>query len=161
MPEQQDPTTPPAPPVTEPPAPTPPAPDPKVDELPEWARQALQKANNEAAGYRTKLRDAEAKLANAKSVEEFEAARTELTEANKKLERELLVERVGRNLPDDLRALLRGDTEAELKAHAEVLAKYVNAAPPNLGGGLDPNDQGDDGLDPKEIAKKWRSGRLR
>jgi hypothetical protein len=31
----------------------------QLDELPEWARESLTKANKEAAGYRTKLRDKE------------------------------------------------------------------------------------------------------
>lgn len=132
------------------------------DTLPEWARKKLSKANSEAANYRTKLRDAETKLGTAKSVEEFEAARTELTEANKTLERKLLVETVGRGLPDDLRALLKGETEAELKAHAEVLKKYAPAqeAPPErLGGGLNAN-QGADDFDVKKIARMARLGRL-
>jgi len=43
------------------------------DELPEWARTKLTKANSEAANYRTRLRETEAKLLEAKTPEEFAA----------------------------------------------------------------------------------------
>lgn len=130
---------------------------------PEQLTKELERVRKEAAGYRTKLRDAEDKLGKAKTPEEFEAARTELANANKKLERDLLVERAGRGLPEELRALLKGDTEAELKAHAEVLKKFAPAqqAPPEkLGGGLNAGGGGSDDFDVKEIARKVRLGRL-
>lgn len=130
---------------------------------PEQLKKELEKVRKEAAGYRTKLRDAESKLTNAKTPEEFEAARTELANANKALERELMVERAGRGLPDELRAVLKGDTEEELKAHAAVLMKYAPAqeAPPEkLGGGLNAGSGGGDDFDVKEIARKARLGRL-
>jgi len=130
---------------------------------PEWYEKELSKTRQEAAGYRTKLRDAEAKLTNAKTVEEFETARKELTEAREKAERELMVERAGRGLPDELRALLKGNTEDELKAHAAVLMKFAPAqeAPPEkLSGGLNAGSGGGDDFDVKEIARKARLGRL-
>ncbi|MFY1620046.1 hypothetical protein [Micromonospora sp. WMMD736] len=130
---------------------------------PEWYEKELSKTRQEAAGYRTKLRDAEAKLSTAKTVEEFETARKELADANKALERELMVERAGRGLPDELRAVLKGDTEAELKAHAEVLKKFapVQEAPPErLSGGLNAGAGSDDGFDVKDVARKVRLGRL-
>lgn len=130
---------------------------------PEWYEKELSKTRNEAANYRTKLRDTEAKLAGAKTPEEFEAARTELANANKALERELMVERAGRGLPDELRAVLKGDTEEELKAHATVLMKFAPAqeAPPEkLGGGLNAGSGGGDDFDVKEVARKARLGRL-
>jgi hypothetical protein len=173
MPDEQNPTTDPAgqaPPVTDPaaappapPATTPPAPTNNVDELPEWARKAIEKGNTEAATYRTKLRDAEAKLGAAKSQEDIDAAIAELKTSNAKLERDLLVATVGADLPPELRELLKGETEAELKAHADVLRKFAAPAgptpPSNLNGGLDPTKNKDE-FDPEAFANDWRSGRI-
>ncbi len=54
----------------------------REDDLPDWARKELAKVRNEAAGYRTRLRDAETKLSGAKSPEEFEAALTDVKAKN-------------------------------------------------------------------------------
>lgn len=136
------------------------------EKTPDWYEKELTKTRNEAANYRTKLRTTEEKLAAAKSPEDFEAAKQELAAENKKLARDLLVERVGRELPDDLRELLKGDTEEELKAHAEKLKKFapetkvVTPTPRKLGGGLDGNSGGGKDFDPAEVAKQYRLGRL-
>lgn len=137
----------------------------------DWYEKELTKTRNEAANYRTKLRDAETKLSAAKTPEEFEAAKAELAAQNKKLERDLLVAKVSKGdpakkvpaLPDELAALLQGDTEAELAAHAEKLRRFV---PPVTGtvvtgvnGGLDPSKNADN-FDVKEIARKARKGQL-
>jgi len=163
QPIDQNPTT--TPPATPPAGQEPPtgtATPPADHKTPEWYEAELGKTRNEAANYRTKLRDAEAKLTAAKTVEEFEAATNELKATIAKQERDLLVAKVGKDLPDELAALLKGDTEAELLAHAEVLKKFVQpqAAPPEqLGGGLNPG-QGVDDFDPVAIARKARQGRL-
>jgi len=133
-----------------------------VDSLPKWARDRLTKANNEAARYRTGLRDAEAKLAGAKTPEQFEAAVAELRDGNARLERELLVERVARKaeLPQELAELLQGDTEDALKAHADKLRKFAEPATPtpqSLSGGLDPSDEDD--FDPVKAAHAARRHR--
>lgn len=145
--------------------PTPPGNDPS--QLPEWARKAIEKANGEAASYRTKLRDVETKLSSAKSQEDIDAATKELRESNSKLARDLLVATAGEGLPKELRELLKGDTEAELLAHAETLRKFVPAgtpappAPPtNLGGGLDPSKNDPKDIDPDDFADNWRSGKI-
>jgi hypothetical protein len=132
-----------------------------ADELPKWARDRLTKANAEAANYRTRLREAEAKLSAAKTVEEFEAATKELRETNQRLERQLLVSDVARkfNLPDDLAARLQGATAEELEADAKALQKYaVSPAPANLSGGLDPSDE-DEPFDPVKEARRARASR--
>lgn len=137
--------------------------DKELDELPEWARKKLTKANSEAARYRTELREAQEKLQSAKTVEEFEAATKELADKNAELEQALLRERVARkhNLPDALADRLRGSTEEELVADAKALAKLVaapdDADPSSLGGGLDPSDDAD--FDPVKAAREARSRR--
>jgi len=136
-----------------------------VDELPDWARKQITKANTEAATYRTRLRDAEQKLGDAKTVDEFQAAVAEVRADNERLERELLRERVARRfeLPDDLAARLQGKDEAELAADAKALQKYATptpAAPASLAGGLDPTDDGDTETDPRELARRY-GGRRR
>jgi hypothetical protein len=130
---------------------------------PEWYEKELSRTRNEAAGYRTKLRDTEAQLSGAKSQADVDAAVAELKANNAKLERDLLVATVGEGLPKELRELLKGDTEAELRAHAEVLKKFAPATedqgPASLQGGLNPSKDSD-AFDPEKFASDWRSGRI-
>lgn len=135
----------------------------REDELPDWARQKLTKANAEAANYRTRLREAEVKLANAKSVEEFEAAVSEMKARNAELEHSILRADVAREfgLDAELTDALKGATEAELKEHAKRLQKYVPATTPDpatLSGGLDPTNE-DDNFDPVKAARAARARR--
>jgi hypothetical protein len=133
--------------------------DGEEDELPEWARKELTKVRTEAASYRTRLREAESKLGEAKSPEEFEAALTELKTKNAELERSLLIGAVVRKyeLPEALAARLRGDTTEELEADAKALhALLAPAAPESLGGGLTPADEDDGELDPRKLARLTR-----
>ncbi|MFF3793775.1 hypothetical protein ACFYXW_27645 [Streptomyces sp. NPDC001981] len=120
-------------------------------------RKKLTDANAEAANYRTKLRETEAKLSSAKTVEEFEAATAELKGQVEALERQILLNSVAAKyeLPTALAKRLTGTTEAELEADAKELQKLVApAAPESLGGGLDPDD-GDD-FDPVKAARAAR-----
>jgi len=129
------------------------------DELPEWARKELSKVRAEAANYRTRLRDAEAKLTDAKSPEEFEAALTEVKAQNAALERSILLANVARKfeLPDALAARLTGDTVDELEADAKGLQALLGPkAPESLSGGLDPSDSDDGELDPRKLARRTR-----
>ncbi|MFF7254797.1 hypothetical protein [Streptomyces microflavus] len=130
------------------------------DELPDWARKELAKVRGEAAGYRTRLRDAETKLSGAKSPEEFEAALTEVKQKNAELERSLVVSSVARrfDLPEELAERLRGATPEELEADAKSLQSLLAPkAPPALGGGLDPSEGDDDGeMDPRKLARRTR-----
>jgi hypothetical protein len=129
------------------------------DELPEWARKELTKVRGEAANYRTKLREAEASLQNAKTPEEFEAARSELSTRIAELEHQVVVTAVARKyeLPDELIPLLKGDSEEALEAVAKTLSKYaVTPAPESLGGGLTPSDDDDDEMDPRKLARRTR-----
>jgi hypothetical protein len=121
-------------------------------------RKKLTDANAEAANYRTKLREAEAKFANSKSVEEFEAATAELKAQIESLERENLLTKVAAKfeLPDALAKRLTGKTEAELEADAKELQKLIAPAPPqSLGGGLTPDDGVED-FDPVKAARAAR-----
>ncbi|MFE2988631.1 hypothetical protein [Streptomyces sp. NPDC059262] len=130
------------------------------DELPDWARKELAKVRGEAAGYRTRLRDAETKLSGAKSPEEFEAALAEVKQKHAELERSVLVGTVARkfDLPEELAGRLRGTTPEELEADAKALQTLLApSAPPLLGGGLNPSDGDDDGeMDPRKLARRIR-----
>jgi hypothetical protein len=131
------------------------------DELPEWARKELTKVRGEAANYRTKLRETEKKFSEAKTPEEFEVARTELSTRIAELEHEVAVSKVARqyDIPDELLPLLSGKPEGELETIAKTLQKYAApAAPDNLSGGLDPSE-GDDSFDPAEVARAARRSR--
>ncbi|MFJ6183760.1 hypothetical protein [Streptomyces sp. NPDC092295] len=127
---------------------------------PEVLRKKLTDANAEAANYRTKLRETEAKLSSAKSVEEFEAATADLRGQIEALERQLLVGNVAAKfeLPPALAKRLTGATEAELEADAKELQKLVApTAPESLSGGLSP-DSGED-FDPVKAARQARKSR--
>jgi len=144
------------------------------DELPEWAREKLTKANTEAASYRTKLREAEEKLKNVKTlaevdelIESFKAER-EKDEANAaKEKRELLVENIAltHKLPKKLWNRLVGDTREELEADAKELAADFardDDQDVDLEGGLSPRDRDPDaGLGPRELAQKHGSRKRR
>lgn len=158
-----DPATPPATPPAAPPT-TPPAPvaDGNVDQLPEWARKAIEKANGEAASYRTQLRDAQAKLND--QPKDLESKVAELADKLAKAEKAALVAKVSKGLPDELIPLLKGDTEEELTAAAELLRKHIGKGnpadgtpPTNLRGGLDPTQQSD-AFDVDKFVANWRAG---
>ncbi|MFE3589411.1 hypothetical protein ACFXOY_18040 [Streptomyces niveus] len=126
----------------------------------EVLRQKLTDANAEAANYRTKLRETEAKLSSAKTVEEFEAATADLRGQIESLERQILVGNVAAKyeLPPALAKRLTGTTEAELEADAKELQKLVvPTAPETLSGGLTP-DSGED-FDPVKAAREARKRR--
>ncbi|MFE7124038.1 hypothetical protein [Streptomyces sp. NPDC057617] len=113
----------------------------------------------EAASYRTRLRDAESKLSEAKSPEEFEAALTEVKAKNAELEHSLVVASVARKfeLPDELAGRLRGSTPQELETDAKALqALLAPTAPESLGGGLTPSDEDDGEMDPRVLARRSR-----
>ncbi|MGW1836962.1 hypothetical protein [Streptomyces sp. NPDC002067] len=129
------------------------------DALPEWARKELTKVRGEAASYRTRLRDAEERLSEAKSPEEFEAALAEVKTKNAELERTVLVGSVARRfeLPDEFASRLRGDTAEELEADAKTLRSLLApAAPAALAGGLNPSDEDDGEMDPRALARRSR-----
>ncbi|KOG26814.1 hypothetical protein [Streptomyces viridochromogenes] len=129
------------------------------DELPDWARKELAKVRGEAAGYRTRLRDAETKLSEAKTPEEVEAALADVKSKNAELERSLLVATVARkyDLPAELAGRLQGGTPEELDTDAKALqALLTPAAPPSLGGGLNPSDEDDGEMDPRKLARRSR-----
>lgn len=96
--------------------------------LPEWARKAIKKGNDEAAEYRTKLRAAEDKLKDAKTPEDIAAATKEWQEKfeaseKSKSEAELnaarTVAKVTYGLNDRVAASLKGATAAEIEADAK------------------------------------------
>lgn len=136
-----------------------------VKALPQWAQDLISQVRGEAANYRTQLRESQNALEKAKTPEDIEKATTELREANARLERDLLIERVAakHGLPEDLKARLKGDTEKDLEADAANLSKFVPKVeeridPENLSGGLNPNDSSDT-FDPVAEAKKARATR--
>lgn len=127
---------------------------------PEVLRKELTEARAEAANYRVKLREAEAKLSQAKTVEEFEAAVAELKAQNDALERQILLNEVAAKyeLPPALAKRLTGSTPEELEADAKELQKHIApSAPESLSGGLSPDD-GDD-FDPVKAAREARKRR--
>ncbi|MGW2539676.1 hypothetical protein ACWC5I_02075 [Kitasatospora sp. NPDC001574] len=129
------------------------------DDLPDWARTELSRTRHEAASYRTRLRDAEAQLAAAKSPEDFEAALADVKAKNAELERAVLVGTVARrfDLPEALAARLRGTSAEELEADAKALQGLLAPPPPqSLGGGLSPSDDADGEMDPRKLARRSR-----
>jgi hypothetical protein len=105
--------------------------------------------------------EVEAKFADAKTPEEFEAAVSELKVQNEALERQILLSNVAAKyeLPAALAKRLAGTTPEELEADAKELRKLVApAAPESLRGGLDPEDDPDD-FDPVKAVQAARRNR--
>lgn len=131
-----------------------------ADELPEWARKSLEKANKEAARYRTQVRDLEKKFEGAKTPEEFDALRTEFTKDIAELRVEQAIEKALRvnGLDDSDVDLIRDSDPEKIAAKATALAARLGSAPPSLDrlkGGLNPNDEDEDTNNPGELAKKY------
>jgi hypothetical protein len=125
-------------------------------------KAATTRANGEAAKYRTKLREVESRLAEAKTQADIDSAVADLKAENDRLAREVLVSKAVRaaKLPDELVDRLKGETEAELIEDAKKLAAMfgvTNVAPPREpAGGLTPNEDSDDELDPRKLAARFR-----
>lgn len=129
----------------------------------EQAIAEVEQTRREAANYRTRLREAEAKLADAKTPEDIEAAVQEFRDKNAALERDLIVTKVVSKygLPDALAARLQGTDEATLDADAKALAALVIApksTPESLSGGLTPGE-GDEEFDPVAVAHAAKARR--
>lgn len=133
------------------------------DNLPEWARKALTKANNQAAEARVRANQIMEQYKDAKTVEEFQQMQAELSANNEKLELDLARERVGRQhrLPDELVEVLQGKTPEELEAHALKLAKFSGVKsptppppPPPPTGDRDGRQGDPDDESPEALAKK-------
>ena len=130
-------------------------------------RANLTKANQEAARYRTRLREVEKALEERKTSEEVEALIDNLRTERETAERSLLIENVAlkHSLPAELADLLKGSTREELDAHAIVLAKFApkgedEVPPGDLDGGLNPgNDSNNDGLSARERVRKIKGYR--
>ncbi len=132
-----------------------------ADALPDWAKKERTDLRAEAANYRVKLREAQDALKTAKSPEEVAAATSEFQTKIAALEKSVMVNDVARKhgLTPDLADRLRGTTEAELSADAELLKKFVVSTTPvpvTLDGGLTPGNADDGEMDPRVLAKKIR-----
>lgn len=116
--------------VEEPTVDTPEVVTPKTeDDLPQWARDKLTKANSEAAKYRVQAKELAEKAANS---EELTTRITELSDEKAALAAELESARVGSmklhaalsvGIPGESATefadLLRGETAEDIQAHAE------------------------------------------
>lgn len=107
-----------------------------VADLPQWAQDQLSRARNDAASYRTKLRDVEAQVGTLqsdldntkKTVESLTVERDDAKLFGLKLDAALEAQ-----VPSDALKVfadrLRGSTPEELKADAETLKKSGFGAP--------------------------------
>ncbi|AEJ91914.1 scaffolding protein [Mycobacterium phage PattyP] len=110
-------------------APAPAAPAPKSEDLPDWARDKLSKANTEAANYRVQLRTVETErdsLAEKLATLEAQAAQAATSASEKQHDFDRLVTAVQALTPDPTPLFtfantLQGDSEEALKTHAESL----------------------------------------
>jgi len=125
-----------------------PAPAGNPNDLPEWAREAISRANSEAAERRIQIRELERQLADvneklaaavdAKSAAEKTAgdSTTELMRLRIALDAGVPGERVR-----SIAARLKGSTEEELKADAEALVNEfgLNSPPATAQRAVDPS----------------------
>lgn len=121
-----------------------------------WAKSAVESANREAASRRVALREAEDKLKDAKTPEEFQRVMSEYTEKQTALTTELERERAARKhgLADDVLEFLTATTPDEIEKQAAKLAalkpgtpKVITTTPPA------------GGVTPAQGAQKETSGR--
>lgn len=108
-----------------------------VDELPEWAQRELRGAREEAAKYRTSLREAEDRLGElSKSSEEAASLREELRIEREQRERERRVAEVMREhkLPGKARRLLMLASDDDFDSVVEDLVEVVKPEEQPLGG---------------------------
>jgi hypothetical protein len=134
-----------------------------AEEVPaEVLREEVTKANNEAANYRTKLREAEERLKNAKSPEEVDEIVKQLQADRETSEAALLRENVALKfkLPEKAIKRLAGSTREELEADAKELAELFGTSDQDdedldLEGGLEPrNRESAEATDPRSLALK-------
>jgi hypothetical protein len=112
--------------------------DPWAD--PETARKEIEKLRREAAGWRTKYREAEPQLTEYQKWQESQKTEQQkLAEAKEAAERELgdlrstnarLMAAAVHNIPPELIDLLGSGTEEEINARAETLAQRLKATAP-------------------------------
>ena len=105
---------------------------------PEVARKEIEKLRREAAGYRTKLRDAEPQLAEyRKHLDSQKTEQQKLAEAKAAAEKDLanlrsanarLMAAASHGIPAELVDLLGAGTEEEIDARAQLLAERLTAA---------------------------------
>lgn len=118
------------------------------DELPDWARKELTRTRKEAADRRVALREAEAKLKDAKTPEEFASATAELTEKIETLEYDLAKAVVVREhkIPAEYEEFLDVPRE-QLADKAKKLAALISAS--SKGDDVDDLDELSGGLVPR------------
>ena len=122
-------------------APAPEVEQPKNDDLPKWARDKLSKANDEAASYRLKAKEAR-EVAEQAVKTEFEAKLTALSDEKAAIEAELsnsqlkhlkLTAALSAGIPGESVAefaeLLQGTTAEEITAHAEKVKSLMGVQP--------------------------------
>lgn len=123
------------------------------DTLPEWAREKLTKANNEAAKYRTEKNEAveaakaEVTASFTSKIEELEAQIAEAKNEGDKSRHE--VDRLKVTIESGIAAdkalsfadLLKGNNEDELRSHAEELKKLFTTVeePKSTASATDPS----------------------
>jgi len=113
-----------------------------VDQLPDWAREAITKANNEAAKYRNEKKDAVA-AAKAEVVNEYEqkvngfqekVQELEAAVSSRDLELVKLRTAIDAGVPNDaitkFASLLQGEDEAAIKSHADEVKELFKIKPP-------------------------------
>lgn len=137
----------------------------KVDDLPEWAQRELKGARDEAARYRTQLREVQESVKGLKTVEEFEAAMSAADEKTRQVEAELGRVRVRQQVRDEFPALpakafefVKDGTVEEMRAACEELASLVGASGgaaglPRKGGGLAPGEETEGEFDAREYVR--------
>jgi len=137
----------------------------KVDDLPEWAQRELKGARDEAARYRTQLREVQESVKGLKSVEEFEAALSAADEKTRQVEAELDRVRVRQQVRDEFPALpakafefVKDGSDGERRGGCRGFASGGGAAGgaaglPRRGGGLAPAEETEGEFDAREFVR--------
>lgn len=112
------------------------------DELPEWAREKLKKANDEAAKYRVRAKETEEKVRQ-EVTSEYETKLSALSDEKAAIEADLHAARLdymrlraalAAGIPGEsaveFAELLKGETEEEIAAHAEKVKSLMGMQRP-------------------------------
>lgn len=133
-----------------------------------WLKDDRESLRREAASRRVALREAEAKLKDAKTPEDIAAAVADTTKRNAELEAEVARERAARKhkLSDELLEFLTGTTDEQIEAQAAKLAALrpsvtepVTTTRQEPRGGVTPSNSTPPELDGREEWKKYRGRR--
>lgn len=127
-----------------------------------YSEDYVRKLRDEAASWRTKLRETQEILDKAKSPEEYEALQNKLADFQKQYELDQVKAKATKSLPDELiNSVTWPDSAEGIEAQAKALASFAESAgvarsTEELHGGLDPRSKrATPNESPEQLARRY------